>query len=160
MGVPSQDMFLSGDLVNRNAIPSVLLNIFALGRQAQVIETFKGPKLGVTYNVTPEEQNSRKTKRELEKQHAAELERKRSEAQIKRRLELENEQIQEKIEEFHTTGQRKLTRRLSKGRISPDDFRQKSAENLRQYMNLKVLQLTHFSTMTSLIKVIAIIFLK
>lgn len=137
IGIPSQDMFILADLHSRKSIPVVLSNIYAVGRQAQVISGFNGPRLGVTYSITMEEQQRRLKKKANEKKRIEAHRRMKSDSQLQRRLELETEQRTEAINDLEVKETRKLQRRLSKGRISLADFRQKSNENLKKFKELK-----------------------
>lgn len=137
LGVPSQDMCILADLHSRQSIPAVLSNIYALGRQAQVIPSFNGPILGVKYSVTPEEQARRQQKKEEENIRLMKHRRMKSDCQIQRRKELEDEQRSEALKDYEEKETKKLTRQLSKGRISLEAFRQKSSENLKKIDTLK-----------------------
>ena len=130
-------MCLLSDLHSRRSIPAVLANIYALGRQAQVTSTFDGPRLGVKYSVSIEEQQRRKKKKETERQKFMAHRRMKSDSQLRRRTELELEQREEALKDLEVKETRKLTRQLSKGKISLEAFRQKSSENLMKIDTLK-----------------------
>jgi hypothetical protein len=130
-------MFNIGDLHSRSSLGAVLQNIYALGRQAQVLPTFNGPKLGVKYSVTLEEQQKREQHKREERQRRATMMKGKSERQITRRIELEKEQRESKIEQLGHVRRRSLTRQLSKGRISISEFQQLSSENLKEIEKLK-----------------------
>lgn len=137
LGIASQDMCLLADLHSKKSIPAVLNNIYALGRQAQVTSTFKGPRLGVKYSISIEEQERRLKKKEEERQTAARHRRMKSDSQLRRRNELEQERRTEAIDTYEKRETRKLTRKLSKGRISLAAFRQKSFENVNTFKKLR-----------------------
>lgn len=123
MGIPSQDMFILSDLHSARSIPAVLQNIYALGRQAQVIPGFKGPKLGVTFNVSIEEQKRRLVAKKQEQERKVERERQEDERKLKRRTEIETQKKVEIVDDLEEAEVRVLDRKLSKGRISPKDYK-------------------------------------
>ena len=137
LGIPSQDMCLMSDLHSRRSISAVLSNIYALGRQAQVTSSFQGPRLGVKYSVSIEEQLRRTQAKEEEKQTQANHRRRMSDCQLVRRNELEDELRTQTLTELEEREQRTHKRRLSKGRISLADFRQLSQGSLQKYQQLK-----------------------
>jgi len=137
LGIPSQDMCLLSDLHSQRSISAVLGNIYALGRQAQVISTFDGPRLGVKYTVSIEEQMRRAKKKEEERQRVIQHRRMKSDSQLRRRNELEEEMRSETLKELEEREQRTHKRRLSKGRISLADFRQLSQGSLEKFKQLK-----------------------
>lgn len=129
--LPSQDTFLLGDLHGAKCMPAVLQCIYALGRQAQVIPGFTGPKLGVTYSVSLSEQTARKERKVEEQRIAREAERRESDRQLNRRLELEKTKRMESIDDMEKAEFRSLKRKLDKGRISMQAYQQaKSASQV------------------------------
>lgn len=130
-------MCILADLHSRQSISAVLSNIYALGRQAQVISTFDGPILGAKYSVSIEEQQRRRKKKEEEKKKLMSHRRMKSDSQLRRRNELEYEQRLEALKDYEEKETRKLTRQLSKGKITLESFRQKSSENLLKVDTLK-----------------------
>lgn len=137
LGIPGQDLFDVGDLHSRTMIPAVLQNIFAVGRQAQVIPTYSGPQLGSKFSVSLEEQARRKQKLQEENDRRANFIRAKSEQQLLRRVELEGEQRKDEIKKIGHTRQRSLTRQLSKGRISLTEFEQLSDQTDKEMKDLE-----------------------
>jgi hypothetical protein len=69
LGVPSHELFSISDLHEGKDLAAVLRTVYAIGRQAQVTPNFEGPRLGVKYSVTLEEQATRKEKK-MKEQYA------------------------------------------------------------------------------------------
>jgi len=137
LNVPGQDMFTIGDLHSCSSISAVLQNIYALGRQAQVTPGYRGPTLGVSYSVTAGELERREQKKAAERDRRATLQRQKSDQEIMRRNELEDQERDAKITEIEGSKNRSLTRQLSKGRISLKQFRTLSDQNLKEIQTLK-----------------------
>lgn len=137
LGIPSQDMFILSDLHSRASISAVLFNIYALGRQAQVIGGFNGPRLGVQYNVSIEEQQRRLRAKEEEKERQREYQRAQSEAQLVRRTELEAEKREEIIHDMEENDARKLKRQLTRGTINKKQFAKLTKENSSRFQELR-----------------------
>jgi len=117
LGVPSQDLFTISDLHEGKFLPQVLQNIFAVGRQAQVISNFDGPTLGVRYTTSTQDLAKRKESKEKQAQKEYENWKEKEEGSRIRRLELEtqkkDEALKKKSEEAERAEQRRLTRTKS-----------------------------------------------
>ena len=130
-------MFILSDLHSRGSISAVLQNIYALGRQAQVLGGFNGPRLGVKYNVSIEEQQRRLRAKEEEKERQREYLRVQSEAQLVRRTELEADKREEIITDMEQNDARKLKRQLTRGTINKKQFLKLSQENSQRFQQLR-----------------------
>ena len=119
------------------SIPAVLQNIYAVGRQAQVIPGFNGSILGVKYNVSIEEQQRRLRVKQEEKIKRMERQRAVSDQQLARRTELEKDKRVELIRDMEESDKRKLTRQLSRGSISKATFKKMSAKSAQRFSLLK-----------------------
>lgn len=129
--MPSQDTFILSDLHGAKCLTAVLQCVYALGRQAQILPEFTGPKLGVTYSVSLSEQTARKERKKEEQRIAREAERIESDRQLNRRLELEKTKRMESIDDMEKAEFRSLKRKLDKGRLSMEAYQQaKSASQL------------------------------
>ena len=137
MSIPSQDMFILSDLHSKRSIPSVLQNIYAVGRQAQVISSFEGPRLGVRYNVSIAEQQRRIKAKQEERVRQQDLLRARSEAQLIRRDELEDLKREEMIKEMETNDIRRLHRQLLRGHLSREEFHQQAQQSDTRFQELR-----------------------
>ena len=115
-------MFILSDLHSANSMSAVLQNIYAVGRQAQVIPGFNGPKLGVTYTVSIEEQQRRVRAKQEERERQAERQKEISRKQLDRRIELENLKRDEIIKDMEKDDIRKLHRQLTRGTINKIQF--------------------------------------
>eukprot|EP01095_Lingulamoeba_sp_RSL-Kostka_P005886 TRINITY_DN1790_c0_g1_i1.p1 TRINITY_DN1790_c0_g1~~TRINITY_DN1790_c0_g1_i1.p1 ORF type:complete len:251 (-),score=92.40 TRINITY_DN1790_c0_g1_i1:567-1319(-) len=136
--VPSQELFVVGDLHSKKYLNAVLINLFALGRQVQVIKDVENlPKLGVKYSVSLEEQEKRKQKKLKERQEEEERQRKITEERIKRREELEHQSRLEKIHDSHEEEVRALNRKLSKGRIDKKQYTLKKQASFAKKIQLE-----------------------
>eukprot|EP01101_Sappina_pedata_P005922 TRINITY_DN2826_c0_g1_i2.p1 TRINITY_DN2826_c0_g1~~TRINITY_DN2826_c0_g1_i2.p1 ORF type:complete len:447 (-),score=134.98 TRINITY_DN2826_c0_g1_i2:472-1779(-) len=128
IGVPSHELFLISDLHEAKMLPSVLTNIYALARQAQVTPGFEGPILGPKYSVTLEDQQRRQEKKQKEAEEAyaraMHVER-RKQGRVQ---ELEREKKLEKLGSMKSSSERQLKRQFSKGRIEEKDFEQQIKE--------------------------------
>uniref|UniRef100_A0A7S4NN09 Calponin-homology (CH) domain-containing protein n=1 Tax=Paramoeba aestuarina TaxID=180227 RepID=A0A7S4NN09_9EUKA len=66
LGVPEQDLFQVKDLLDDECRYQVIVNIYAVGREAQVTPGFQGEMLGVKNSVTREMKAERQQKKEQE----------------------------------------------------------------------------------------------
>jgi len=141
LSIPSQELFTVDDLHSKKYLTGVLINIFSVGRQAQVffytmtllriqshwiiarlslvikvIPGFRGKKLGVSYYVDLEEQEKRKRRKAEEQIQQNEFQEREDDRQMKRRLELEDEKRGRKKQKLEHDKERFRQRRLKKGR--------------------------------------------
>ena len=116
---------------------AVLQNIYAVGRQAQVIPGFKGPILGVKYSVSIEEQQRRLKVKEEERIKKQDRMRAVSEKQLKRRSELEELKREEIIKDMEATDIRKLHRQFKRGTINKKQFQKMAQTSDRFFEELR-----------------------
>lgn len=119
--IPSQDLFVISDLHEGRAMYQVLQNIYAVGRQAQVIEGFYGPKLGVTYTTTLQMQKERKERRRAEMIFEEEQQLKKEEEMLNRRLKKEKIKRSTSMKLFDDEEARAKSRREKRGSSAPVD---------------------------------------
>eukprot|EP01102_Stenamoeba_stenopodia_P007925 TRINITY_DN2236_c0_g1_i4.p1 TRINITY_DN2236_c0_g1~~TRINITY_DN2236_c0_g1_i4.p1 ORF type:complete len:509 (-),score=137.76 TRINITY_DN2236_c0_g1_i4:70-1596(-) len=128
LGLPSQELFIISDLHEAKDLSAVLRNIYSLGRQAQVIPGFEGPRLGVKYSVSLEEQRERQEKKKREREEMNRRMMEIDDQRKQRRDELEIEKKHEAIEDLKHQERRKLSRQVSKGRMSLDEYKEKESQ--------------------------------
>ena len=115
----------------------MLQNIYALARQAQVIPGFHGPRLGVRFSVSLEDQQKRLQKKEADR--AAEKERRHSvnEQQLYRRAELESQKREEMIADMESSEIRKIERQAFRGDLSAKEVRAQKRKSGQFFQQLR-----------------------
>eukprot|EP01100_Stratorugosa_tubuloviscum_P014893 TRINITY_DN822_c0_g3_i1.p1 TRINITY_DN822_c0_g3~~TRINITY_DN822_c0_g3_i1.p1 ORF type:complete len:515 (-),score=265.02 TRINITY_DN822_c0_g3_i1:73-1617(-) len=121
IGIPSQDIFEVSDLHQAKLLPQVIQNLFALGRQAQVLSNFDGPQLGVRYAVSMEDQVKRSQIKEEEKNEQMKRFRATEDSKVQRRDFLLAKQKSDLLILKREEWERAKRRRKNLGRPAPID---------------------------------------
>jgi len=97
-------------------LPSVIMNIYALGRAVQNVKGFNGPKLGVNYSVTIQDQEKRKTRKEKERLIVEESTSMYKEERKQRHDQLYKQKSETALKQEQEEDERMKKRRLQKGK--------------------------------------------
>jgi hypothetical protein len=106
----------------------VLQNIYAVGRQAQVLPHWHGPKLGVTFTVSLKQQEERRAKRALEKQQESERYKRIEQEELERRQVAEDKAESRKKARMSDEEGRATLRRTRRGFHDKNSIRFRQAE--------------------------------
>lgn len=122
--LPQADLFICSDLLAGKCLTQVLQHLLSLARCSQVLPSCpKGAiKIGPTYSVSLEDFAERETAREQEREEERRRQEKISRDRLQRRLQLEDTARQNSIKDLKAAEVKVLERRLTKGRISQNDF--------------------------------------
>jgi len=133
LGVPSQELFVISDLHEKKYLPGVLLNIYALGRQAQVTPGFNGPRLGVKYTFDAERRENITRRKTLEAEALYQQSTMIQDYQMKRRMTLEAEKLEQTVKKQEEDDLRARKRRMTRENITdlPEPAKKMTASDKR-----------------------------
>eukprot|EP01113_Clastostelium_recurvatum_P030741 TRINITY_DN3769_c0_g1_i1.p1 TRINITY_DN3769_c0_g1~~TRINITY_DN3769_c0_g1_i1.p1 ORF type:complete len:413 (+),score=96.84 TRINITY_DN3769_c0_g1_i1:22-1239(+) len=139
LGVEPDEMFTISDLQDRKMLSSVVMNLYALGRCAQTLPGWSGPRLGVKYSVTQEEKRRRKDNRESERLIANAQAQQYREERASRHALLEKQKSETAIKVEDSETERMKKRRMEKGRSQYDlkKAKRKSISPVRYGLDLE-----------------------
>eukprot|EP01122_Echinamoeba_exundans_P002289 TRINITY_DN1223_c0_g1_i1.p1 TRINITY_DN1223_c0_g1~~TRINITY_DN1223_c0_g1_i1.p1 ORF type:complete len:782 (-),score=172.51 TRINITY_DN1223_c0_g1_i1:41-2386(-) len=117
IGVPGHDLFSLSDLQSgdKSLFSLVLQNIYAVGRHAQAVEGYNGPKLGVKFSTTIREMSERRKKREAEQIEIEAIQWAREQELLERRKKYEEKRRTAVLERMIAEDERALERRRRRG---------------------------------------------